>query len=247
MAAASVLAAAQQDSPNVAAPDAPSTSTSANAAAGSVPPLVALGDPISMVPPKYPKNALKQKIEGSVSLKLLVSEKGNVEDVSLINGNPQLADAAMDAVRKWKYAPYLVDGKPWAAAARLTIKFRIDASGKPDISAVYVSPTPLVGEGLTAGKVFTVRDGISPPRLIYSPNPNYTEEARRAKYEGVCVLSVIVGADGKIYNLHVARSLSYGLDDKAIEAVRQWRFEPSIKDGKPVAVAINVEVTFRLY
>jgi protein TonB len=56
-----------------------------------------------------------------------------------------------------------------------------------------------------------------------------------------------VGPDGKPRDIHVSRTLGLGLDEKAIEAVNQWKFEPALKDGKPVAVAINVEVQFRLY
>lgn len=115
---------------------------------------------------------------------------------------------------------------------------------------IGVGSGPGVGEGRgggIGGGVFRVGGGVSPPRAIYQPDPEYSEEARKAKYQGVCVLSVIVGPDGKPRDIKVARSLGLGLDEKAIEAVNQWKFEPAQKDGKPVAVAINVEVTFRLY
>src|SRR5437667_162612 len=89
--------------------------------------------------------------------------------------------------------------------------------------------------------------GVSAPKSLFAPDPEYSEEAREAKYQGTCVLYLIVGPDGKPRDIRVARSLGLGLDEKAIEAVRQWKFEPAMKDGKPVAVAINVEVDFRLY
>src|SRR5208283_5329255 len=72
-------------------------------------------------------------------------------------------------------------------------------------------------------------------------------EARKAKFQGTGVLWVVVGADGKPRDIRVARTLGLGLDEKAIEAVKTWRFEPGKKDDKPVATMINVEVTFRLY
>ena len=77
--------------------------------------------------------------------------------------------------------------------------------------------------------------GISAPRPLATPDPEYTEEARRAKYQGTCVLGLIVDADGKPRDIRVARSLGMGLDQKAIEAVRQWRFSPALKDGQAVA------------
>jgi len=115
---------------------------------------------------------------------------------------------------------------------------------------IGVGTGPGVGEGRgggIGGGVFRVGGGVSAPRAIYAPDPEYSEEARKAKYQGVCVLSLIVGPDGKPRDIHVARSLGLGLDEKAIEAVNQWKFDPAQKDGKPVAVAISVEVTFRLY
>ena len=109
---------------------------------------------------------------------------------------------------------------------------------------------PGVGPGRgggIGGGVFRVGGGVSSPRAVFAPDPEYSEEARKAKYQGTCVLWVVVGPDGKTRDIRVARTLGLGLDEKAIEAVKVWRFEPAIKDGKPVAVQVNVEVTFRLY
>ena len=89
--------------------------------------------------------------------------------------------------------------------------------------------------------------GMTPPRVTYAPDPEYSEEARAAGYQGTCLLWLIVGADGTPHDIKVSRKLGMGLDQKAIEAVRSWRFEPARKDGKPVAVQINLEVSFRLF
>jgi TonB family protein len=101
--------------------------------------------------------------------------------------------------------------------------------------------------GGTGGGPFRVGGGVSAPRAIFAPDPEYSEEARKAKYQGTCVLWMVVGPDGRPRDIRVARTLGLGLDEKAIEAVKQWRFEPAMKDGRPVAVQINVEVTFHLY
>lgn len=101
--------------------------------------------------------------------------------------------------------------------------------------------------GGTGGGIFHVGGGVSAPRPIYNPEPEFSEEARKAKYQGVCTLSLIVGADGRPSNIRVASSLGMGLDEKAIEAVKTWRFEPAMKNGHPVAVQIAVEVDFHLY
>jgi periplasmic protein TonB len=97
------------------------------------------------------------------------------------------------------------------------------------------------------GGIFHVGGGVSPPRVIYQIDPEFSEEARKAKYQGTCTLMLVVGTDGRPTNIRVASSLGMGLDEKAIEAVKNWRFEPSQKDGHPVRVEIAVEVEFHLY
>ena len=101
--------------------------------------------------------------------------------------------------------------------------------------------------GNFGGGVFTVGNGVTAPKVIYDPEPEYSPEARQAKYQGTVVLSAIIGPDGRPHVLRVQRSLGMGLDEKALEAVRTWRFSPGMKDGSPVAVQIEVEVNFRLY
>jgi len=87
---------------------------------------------------------------------------------------------------------------------------------------------------------------VTAPRPLNAPDPDYSEEARRAGLQGKCVLSVVVNSEGKPEDVLVSRSIGMGLDDKAIEAIRNWTFEPARKDGKPVAVKISIVVTFRI-
>lgn len=105
---------------------------------------------------------------------------------------------------------------------------------------------PGTGGGMGGG-VFKVGGGVTAPRAIFSPDPQYSDEARKAHYQGTVILWVMVGPDGRAHDVKIARSLGMGLDEKAIEAVRTWKFAPAMKDDKPVAVQINVEVNFRLY
>lgn len=89
-------------------------------------------------------------------------------------------------------------------------------------------------------------ESVNGPAPTYIVAPQYTKEARKAKLQGICVVGVTVGTDGKPENIHVVRSLGMGLDEKAIEAVKQYRFKPAMYKGKPVPVAVDVEVNFRL-
>ncbi len=97
------------------------------------------------------------------------------------------------------------------------------------------------------GGVYKVGGGISAPTAISAPDPDYTEEARRAKKQGTCVLWLIVDSTGHPRDIRVARGLGFGLDAKAVEAVKRWQFQPALKDGRPVDVQISVEVEFHLY
>ena len=97
------------------------------------------------------------------------------------------------------------------------------------------------------GGVFQVGGGVQAPVPLYHPEPEFTEEARQAKYQGTVILGLIIGADGRPRNVHVKRPLGMGLDQKAIEAVRSWKFQPAMKEGHPVTVAFQVEVEFTLH
>jgi len=101
------------------------------------------------------------------------------------------------------------------------------------------------GGGFVGG-AYRIGGGVSAPSIISKVEPEYSEEARKAKWQGTVVLSLVVDDKGRPQNLKVVRSLGLGLDQKAIEAVAKWLFKPGMKDGKPVAVIATVEVNFRL-
>jgi protein TonB len=104
---------------------------------------------------------------------------------------------------------------------------------------------PGSGGGMGGG-VYKIGGGVSSPSLIYKVEPEYSEEARKAKFQGTVLLYVEVDETGKPRNIRVIRPLGLGLDQKAIEAVEKWKFSPGKKDGKPVAVQAQIEVNFRL-
>jgi len=100
--------------------------------------------------------------------------------------------------------------------------------------------------GGVGGGAFRVGNGVTAPALLFKKEPEYSEEARKAKYQGTVVLYVQVDPSGRAINMKVLRSLGLGLDEKAMEAVKQWKFKPGMKDGKPVTVEAQIEVNFRL-
>ncbi len=100
----------------------------------------------------------------------------------------------------------------------------------------------------TGGGLAQVGGRVSAPIPLFQPEAEFSDEARRAKYQGVCLVGLIVDAQGNPQNVHIVRALGMGLDEKAMEAVRKYKFKPAMRDGKtPVPVYVNVEVNFRLY
>jgi protein TonB len=101
--------------------------------------------------------------------------------------------------------------------------------------------------GGVGGGVYSVGGGVSEPIPIYKPDPAYSEEARKAKYQGTVVLWIVVDASGTVTDCRVVKPLGLGLDEKAVETVRTWKFKPAQRNGTPVPVRVMVEVSFRLF
>ena len=201
---------------------------------------VAGGLLVSKVNPGYPPLARQARVQGAVLLKALISKDGSITNLELISGHPMLAPAAIDAVKQWKYRPYLLNGEPVEVETQVQVNFTL--GGDPAASATTAAGTP--GD---SSEIYHIGAGVSAPTLISKVEPSFTEDARKAKKSGTCVLKLIVDTAGHPQNIKVVRPLGFGLDQKAMEAVQQWRFQPALKDGKPVNVEIGLEVDFRLY
>ena len=122
-------------------------------------------------------------------------------------------------------------------------------SGTGSGSGVGEGTGPGVGPGSgggTGGGPYRPGSGVTPPGLLHEVKPEYTEEARRRSIEGEVVLEIVVRSDGSVGNIRVIHGLGAGLDQRATEAVRQWRFSPARRQGAPVDVMVEVAVEFRI-
>jgi TonB family protein len=132
-----------------------------------------------------------------------------------------------------------------------TCQFSPDILGIPGVAAVSTgdSPTDSANEDSANGThhIFRVGNGVKPPRAKSFPDPEFSEPARRTKYQGTTTLGLTVTEQGIPTNIHVLSPLGAGLDARAVQAVEKWKFSPAEKDGQPVAVQIAVEVDFHLY
>jgi TonB family protein len=137
--------------------------------------------------------------------------------------------------------------KDQSLAANATLDFRPGYYGEkapPNFAAV--TPTDNGRFHGEFGTATTLPPGVTPPVLTYRIDPEYSDEARKAKYSGTIDLSVLVDETGKVAAVNVVHALGMGLDEKAMEAVRQWRFDPATQNGKPIAAQVPLSVNFRL-
>ena len=108
------------------------------------------------------------------------------------------------------------------------------------------APAPAAPSPSSAAAAYRIGGGVSAPVPVYQPEPEYSQEACKAKWQGSVLLSLVVDETGKAVGIHVTKSLGLGLDEKAVEAVQKWRFKPGMKDGKTTPVMASVEVNFHL-
>jgi len=119
------------------------------------------------------------------------------------------------------------------------LEARASALQKANTAQVTSATAPATG-------VYRIGNGVAPPRVLAKVEPEYSEEARAAGFAGTVTVSVEIGTDGLAHNPLVTRGLGLGLDERAIDAISQWRFQPGMKDGQPVAVYATIEVNFKL-
>lgn len=186
---------------------------------------------IKQVPPEYPEEAKKAKVEGIIILEARTDINGRVTEVKVLEGkDPLLKEAAKEAVMQWVYEPMVVDGEPKEVVFTTTITFELDEEMKK----------------AEAGGVTRLKEGDMRPKLIKRVPPLYPEELRKEGIQGTVILEARIDENGIPVDIEVLKSDSSLLNKPAIEAVKEWRYEPFVVDGKPRPVIFTVTVTFHL-
>ena len=211
----------------------------------------------------YPLQAAQQGLQGRVWILIHINEKGEVESAEVASGDPILADSALRAAKKWKFKPFLQDGKPVKVSTKLPFDFFfgnkvMEKGSLPDGSAVSEKPkvvpppasnpsdgSPAPTPGDTTAKRVRVSQGVSEGLLIRQIAPVYPPIARRNHVQGTVVLHALIGQDGRIENLTPV-SGPKELIPAAVGAVEQWTYKPYLLMGQPVEVDTQVTVNFVL-
>jgi len=194
-------------------------------ATGAIPPPKLL----KQVNPVYPEEARKAGVEGIVILEATMDAEGRVSNTRVLRSIPLLDQAAIDAVKQWVYEPLLIDGKSRGVIFTVTLRFALDGKKR---------------EGGVGGGQGTP-ESAPPPKLIKKTDPVYPEAARKARIEGIVILEVQTDQDGRVQKTKVLRSIPE-LDQAAVDAVKQWVYEPVIINGKPKPSVFTVTVRFAL-
>ena len=148
---------------------------------------------------------------------------GSAQPVKPVTLSDTLSHAVLDAMTSWRFQVSFPEGQPADSSA---IYFECGAGGAMSV------PAGVAGAGVIG------------PVPLFRPEPQYAEDARKVRLEGTVLLSIIVATDGSVKSTNVLKPLGLGLDERAIEAVSKWRFRPAMKDGRPIAIQAQVEVTF---
>jgi TonB family protein len=216
---------------------------------------------VTKVAPTYPPLARQAKIQGTVVLKVQISKSGDVESLQLISGHPLLAPAAIDAVKQWKYKPYLLNGEPVEVETSVTVNFTLSdqpaAEGEDGAGEIpggipgehatgvvgVVSSTP--GNGPNAPQRIRVSSGVAQKLLLTKVQPQYPQDAKDQHIQGVVVLQVIIDKEGNVAHIELI-SGPPELAPAALEAVKQWKYRPYLLNGTPLEVHTEVQVNFTL-
>ena len=181
----------------------------------------------------YPAEAAAEEHPHVCLLSAVVWAGGAVRKLEVVRSAGEAYDrAAIDAVNQSKFEPGMVDGKPVPVRVTIRVPF---VQQRPALPRV-VSHMP----GMDS-------EGITYPKPIFQKEAEYSEKARKKRISGVVRISLVVTAEGLPSDIKVVQGIGYGLDEKAVEAVSQYRFKPAMRGDTPVAVAIQIQVQFKIF
>jgi TonB family protein len=208
---------------------------------------------LKRVPPVYPPLARQARIQGTIILKVHITKSGDVANIQLVSGHPMLAPAAIEAVKQWKYDPYLLNGDPVEVETNVAVNFKLAgtapaAGGTGDISegpAGIVSNTPGDQASAAIPQRVRVSSGVAQGLLVSKVNPMYPPDARDQRIQGVVILQATIDKEGNVANLQLVSGHPL-LAPAAIEAVKQWKYRPYLLNGNPLEVNTQIQVNFTL-
>jgi TonB family protein len=208
---------------------------------------VIAGQRLSFVNPVYPPDAKKAKLSGTVVLHAIIGKDGTIKTLDVASStNPLFNNSALEAVSKWTYKPYLLNGEPTAVDTNITINYALNPSPDPEPSPAPNPSAATPQPEATAAPLQHIGGDVKPPVMVHMADPEYSRQAKAAKFSGTVRLYLLVDADGHTSHIRVVKGVGMGLDEKAVEAVSRYQFKPATLRGKPVPVDLYVDVNFQI-
>jgi TonB family protein len=204
---------------------------------------------VQEVTPEYPVEARDHKIQGDVTIDVLVAQDGNVASAKWVITSGAisiLADAALAAVRRWRYQPTLMNDKPASVSSWILIRFRLEPHPDVEILTKAQASTPQAKpQEVKRPLKLRVSSGVAEQNLIHRVEPQYPPEAIDQHITGDVLLQVLIAKDGSVTNIHPV-SGSPVLIVAAVEAIRQWKYRPYTLNGEPVEVETTITIRFHM-
>jgi TonB family protein len=205
--------------------------------------------------PEYPPLARQARIQGIVILKAQLNKSGDVVNLQLISGHPMLAPAAIEAVKQWKYKPYLLNGDAVNVETTVTVNFTLadnpaagaigdNSRGQDGGVAGPASSAPGTAQAAVPQRI-RVSSGVAQGLLVSKVQPEYPPDAKEQRIQGVVVLQAIIDKEGHVANLQLISGHPL-LAPAAIEAVKQWKYKPYLLNNTPLEVDTQIQVNFTL-
>lgn len=200
------------------------------------------------VDPQYRWEAREHKIEGDVTVDVVVDQEGNVASTRWVRTegtSTALAYEALAAVNQWKYQPTLVDGKPLPVSSWIVFRFRLEPHPNVEVLTKSQSSTPATKPEEVGRHKLRISSGVAEQNIVHKVDPIYPVTAQAKHIHGDVVLQATIGEDGSIVYINPVSGPSE-LIKPSVDAVRQWRYRPYYLNGKPVEVETTVTVKFRM-
>jgi TonB family protein len=199
------------------------------------------------VAPEYPELGIAARIQNNELLKIVIDEQGQVIDAKVQSGHPAFGQPSLDAVKQWKYRPFLLNGQPVRVETKVYLLYRVFQENgiRPPLPNAPASLTLIVKPGDAAGELWRIMftpETLEGRRLNYI-EPKYPEMARIAHIQGDVLLDALIDKEGHVASLRAIKGHPI-LVQAALDAVKEWTYTPFLLNGEPVAVQTTVEVRF---
>jgi TonB family protein len=205
---------------------------------------------VRYVAPVYPADAASARVSGIVILEAVVGPSGEVTDAKVLKSIPLLDEAALQAVKQWRYTPTTLNGQPVPVIMTVTVNFTIDGAATQPVLVNGAPPQSIAASSSLATEwkgAPPIRTGgtITPPERVKYVPPVYPADAQQARVTGIIILEAIIDENGNVAMTKVLKGVPM-LDDAAVSAVSQWKYTPTLLNGVAVPVLMTVTVNFTI-